>query len=45
VLYLNISLAFLLALGRYSVPVIPALVVLSAFGVDTLLSRRSASRA
>ena len=29
VLYFNISLAFLLALGRYSVPVLPALIVLA----------------
>lgn len=39
VLYLNFFLAALLALGRYSVPVLPTLVVASAFGVDTLLSR------
>jgi len=31
VLYLNVSMALLLALGRYSVPVLPALLVLSAF--------------
>jgi hypothetical protein len=41
VLYFNIGLAFLLALGRYSVPVLPALMVLSAFGVDTVLERRA----
>jgi 4-amino-4-deoxy-L-arabinose transferase-like glycosyltransferase len=41
ILYLNISLALLLALGRYSVPILPALVVLAAFGVDTLLTRRA----
>lgn len=40
VLYFNLSLALLLALGRYSVPVLPALLVMSAFGVDTLLDRR-----
>jgi 4-amino-4-deoxy-L-arabinose transferase-like glycosyltransferase len=40
IFYLNIALALLLALGRYSVPVLPALVVLAAFGVDTLLTRR-----
>ena len=39
---LNLSLAVLLALGRYSVPILPALAVLAAFGVDTLLQRRSA---
>ena len=42
ILYMNISLALLLALGRYSVPILPALLVLSGFGVDTLLTRRQA---
>jgi 4-amino-4-deoxy-L-arabinose transferase-like glycosyltransferase len=42
VLYFNISLALLLALGRYSVPILPALLVVSAFGVDTILDRRAA---
>jgi hypothetical protein len=41
ILYMNISLALLLALGRYSVPILPVLVVLAAFGVDTLLTRRA----
>jgi len=41
ILYLNISLALLLALGRYSVPILPALAALAAFGVDTLLVRRA----
>lgn len=45
VLYLNVFLALLLALGRYSVPILPALLVVSAFGVDTLLSRRVSARA
>jgi hypothetical protein len=36
ILYLNTVLALLLALGRYSVPVLPCLMVLAAFGVDTL---------
>jgi 4-amino-4-deoxy-L-arabinose transferase-like glycosyltransferase len=39
ILCLNLSLAALLALGRYSVPVIPALVTLAAFGIDSLLPR------
>ena len=39
VLYLNVLLALLLALGRYSVPVLPALFVVSAFGIDTLLRK------
>jgi 4-amino-4-deoxy-L-arabinose transferase-like glycosyltransferase len=45
IFYLNIVLAFLLALGRYSVPILPALMIMAAFGVDTLLKRRAASRA
>jgi hypothetical protein len=45
VVYLNLCLAVLLALGRYSVPILPALLLLSAFGVDSLLrSKRSAAR-
>jgi hypothetical protein len=39
VLYLNFFLAALLALGRYSVPVLPTLIVASAFGADVLLER------
>ena len=41
ILSLNVLLARLLALGRYSVPILPALTVLAAFGADTLLGRRS----
>ena len=44
ILCLNVSLAILLALGRYSVPILPALAILAAFGVDTLLRRCSAHR-
>jgi 4-amino-4-deoxy-L-arabinose transferase-like glycosyltransferase len=40
ILCLNLSLALLLALGRYSVPILPALAVLAAFGLDTLLPAR-----
>lgn len=43
--HLNLLLAVLLALGRYSAPVIPALLVASAFGVDTLLARWPGSAA
>jgi 4-amino-4-deoxy-L-arabinose transferase-like glycosyltransferase len=39
VFYLNILLALLLALGRYSAPILPALLVVSAFGADTLIGR------
>jgi 4-amino-4-deoxy-L-arabinose transferase-like glycosyltransferase len=45
VFYLNIVLALLLALGRYSAPILPALLVVSAFGADTLLDRWRARRA
>jgi 4-amino-4-deoxy-L-arabinose transferase-like glycosyltransferase len=38
IIYLNVFLALLLSLGRYSVPVLPALSVLAAFGIDTLVS-------
>lgn len=37
ILYLNVLLAALLALGRYSVPILPCLVMLAAFGIDGLL--------
>jgi 4-amino-4-deoxy-L-arabinose transferase-like glycosyltransferase len=40
ILYLNLVLAPLLALGRYSVPVIPALMVMAAYGVDSVLGKR-----
>jgi len=39
VLYLNAFLAVLLSLGRYSVPVLPCLMVTAAFGLDTLAER------
>jgi hypothetical protein len=44
-IYLNLLLAVLLALGRYSMPIMPALLVASAFGVDTLLTRWERARA
>ena len=34
--------ALLIPLGRYSVPILPFLAILAAFGVDTLLERRKA---
>jgi 4-amino-4-deoxy-L-arabinose transferase-like glycosyltransferase len=37
IVYLNLLLALLLALGRYSVPVLPCLWTTAAFGIDTLL--------
>lgn len=45
VFYLNIVLALLLALGRYSAPILPVLLVASAFGADTLLRRWRPRRA
>lgn len=35
----NVFVAALIPLGRYSVPILPCLSVLAAFGVDTLLQR------
>lgn len=43
-LHLNLLLAILLALGRYSAPIMPALLVASAFGLDTLLKGREDRR-
>jgi 4-amino-4-deoxy-L-arabinose transferase-like glycosyltransferase len=43
--YLNLLLAALLALGRYSSPILPGLLVVAAYGVDKLIPRRDASRA
>ncbi len=37
ILYLNLLLAALLALGRYSVPILPCLIALAAYGIDGLL--------
>jgi hypothetical protein len=39
IVYLNVFLAALLSLGRYSVPVLPCLMALAAFGLDTVLAR------
>lgn len=44
ILYLNLLLAALLSLGRYSVPVLPCLIVLAGFGVDTIVDRFRSSR-
>ena len=41
IVIMNVFVATLIPLGRYSVPVIPCLMILAAFGVDTLLSRRA----
>jgi 4-amino-4-deoxy-L-arabinose transferase-like glycosyltransferase len=39
ILTVNAFVALLIPLGRYSVPVLPTLAILAAFGADTLLSR------
>jgi 4-amino-4-deoxy-L-arabinose transferase-like glycosyltransferase len=41
IVVMNVFVAFLIPLGRYSVPILPCLMILAAFGVDTLLDRRS----
>jgi 4-amino-4-deoxy-L-arabinose transferase-like glycosyltransferase len=35
----NVFVALLIPLGRYSAPILPCLMILAAFGVDTLLQR------
>jgi 4-amino-4-deoxy-L-arabinose transferase-like glycosyltransferase len=42
IVVMNVFVATLIPLGRYSVPILPCLMLLAAFGVDTLLSRRDA---
>lgn len=42
ILTLNAFVSLLVPLGRYSVPVLPSLAILAAFGADTLLQRRKA---
>jgi 4-amino-4-deoxy-L-arabinose transferase-like glycosyltransferase len=45
VVALNVFVAILVPLGRYSVPILPCLAILAAFGVDTLLLRWKAKPA
>ena len=45
VVYLNLLLAALLSLGRYSVPVLPCLLVLSAAGLDSVVAQGLAPEA
>jgi 4-amino-4-deoxy-L-arabinose transferase-like glycosyltransferase len=40
IVVMNVFVATLIPLGRYSVPILPCLMILAAFGVDTLLRRR-----
>jgi 4-amino-4-deoxy-L-arabinose transferase-like glycosyltransferase len=39
IVVMNVFVAILIPLGRYSVPILPCLMILAAFGVDTLLNR------
>src|SRR5262249_51203620 len=41
ILVMNVFVATLIPLGRYSTPILPCLMVLAARGVDTLLSQRT----
>ena len=40
---MNVFVALLIPLGRYSVPILPCFMILAAFGVDTVLNRVSSS--
>jgi 4-amino-4-deoxy-L-arabinose transferase-like glycosyltransferase len=39
IVVMNVFVAILIPLGRYSIPILPCLMILAAFGVDTLLGR------
>jgi 4-amino-4-deoxy-L-arabinose transferase-like glycosyltransferase len=39
IVVMNVFVAILIPLGRYSVPILPCLMILAAFGVDTLVNR------
>jgi 4-amino-4-deoxy-L-arabinose transferase-like glycosyltransferase len=41
IVVMNVFVAILIPLGRYSVPILPCLMILAAFGVDTLVNRPS----
>ena len=45
ILVTNVLVAYLIPLGRYSVPILPLLAILAAFGADTLLARRASWKA
>lgn len=40
IVVMNVFVAILIPLGRYSVPILPCLMILMAFGIDTLAARR-----
>jgi 4-amino-4-deoxy-L-arabinose transferase-like glycosyltransferase len=42
IVVMNVFVATLIPLGRYSAPILPCLMTLAAFGIDTLLERRAA---
>ena len=44
IVVMNVFVAALIPLGRYSVPILPCLMILAAFGIDTLLIRRAELR-
>jgi len=44
IVVMNVFVAALIPLGRYSVPILPLLSILAAFGVDTLIERFKAER-
>jgi 4-amino-4-deoxy-L-arabinose transferase-like glycosyltransferase len=44
IVVMNLFVATLIPLGRYSVPILPCLMLLAAFGIDTLLDRRKAAQ-
>jgi 4-amino-4-deoxy-L-arabinose transferase-like glycosyltransferase len=41
ILMMNLLVAMLIPLGRYSVPILPCLMILAAYGVDSLLVRQA----
>ena len=43
IVVMNVFVAMLIPLGRYSVPILPCLMLLAAFGIDTVLSRKVAA--
>jgi hypothetical protein len=40
IIVLNVVVATLVPLGRYSVPILPCLAIMAAFGIDTLIGHR-----
>ncbi len=42
IVVMNVFVATLIPLGRYSVPILPCLMILAAYGIDTLMKHRPA---